>query len=179
MLFGAICFRIQTEFNHTFATMKKEKAKKTENGSELEQKIAELTAGWQRTQADFDNFRRQSAEEKMRIIKSANSNIVSDLLPVLDNFQLAAKHVPAELADNAWAQGIKQIEKQLEDILASEGLEPVGNIGEEFDPSFHEAVEHVASDKPEDEIVEVVLRGYKMDGDLIRPAKVKVSSGAK
>lgn len=156
--------------------MKKDKAKK-QDGSELEQKIAELTAGWQRTQADFDNFRKQSSEEKMRIIKSANSNIVSDLLPVLDNFQLAARHIPTELAENAWAQGIKQIEKQLEDILASEGLESVGNVGEEFDPAFHEAVEHVVSDKPEDEIVEVVLRGYKMDGDLIRPAKVKVSKG--
>lgn len=144
---------------------------------ELEQKIGELTAGWQRTQADFVNYKKQSAEDKVKYCRSANGNLVYDLLPVLDNFQLAAKHIPANLADDNWAQGIKQIEKQFEDILAQEGLERIETIGETFNPEFHEAVEHVESDKPEDEIVEEVLSGYKFDGEVIRPAKVKVSRG--
>jgi molecular chaperone GrpE len=146
---------------------------------ELEQKIGELTNGWQRTQADFINYKKQTAEDKIKYCRSANANLVHDLLPVLDNFALAAKHIPKNLADDNWAQGIRQIEKQFEDILSSEGLEKIETVGALFDPAFHEAVEHIESDKPEDEIVEEVLPGYKFDGEVIRPARVKVSKGRK
>jgi len=145
---------------------------------ELEQKIGELTAGWQRTQADFVNYKKQAVEDKVKYCRSANGNLVYDLLPVLDNFQLAAKHTPANLESDNWAQGIKQIEKQFEDILREEGLERIETIGQTFNPEFHEAVEHLESDKPEDEIVEEVLSGYKFDGEVIRPAKVKTSKGS-
>jgi len=147
--------------------------------AELEQKLGELTAGWQRTQADFVNFKKQSADEKVKYCRSANANLVYDLLPVLDNFQLAAKHFPANLENDNWAQGIKQIEKQFEDILKEEGLERIETVGQTFNPEFHEAMEHVESDKPEDEIVEEVLSGYKFDSEVIRPAKVNVSNGKK
>ena len=142
---------------------------------ELENKVAELTIGWQRTQADFLNFKKQSAEEKARICRAANSDLIYSLLPVLDNFQLAAKHVPEEMANNSWAQGIKQIEKQFEDILLSAGLERIDSVGKVFDPALHEAIDYIESDKPEDEIVEEVLSGYKYDGDVLRPARVKVA----
>jgi molecular chaperone GrpE len=156
------------------------KDKKTDpHISELEQKIGELTAGWQRTQADFVNYKKQAAEDKVKYCRSANGNLVYDLLPVLDNFQLAAKHIPANLESDNWAQGIKQIEKQFEDILSQEGLERIETVGMIFNPEFHEAVDHIESDKPEDEIVEEVLSGYKFDGEVIRPAKVKVSNGKK
>lgn len=145
--------------------------------TELEQKVGELTAGWQRTQADFVNYKKQAVEDKVKYCRRANGNLVYDLLPVLDNFQLAAKHIPANLDNDNWAQGIKQIEKQFEDILGQEGLKRIETIGTIFNPEFHEAVEHVESDKPEDEIVEEVLSGYKFDGEVIRPAKVKVSRG--
>ena len=146
---------------------------------ELEQKIGELTAGWQRTQADFVNYKAKASEDKVRYCRAANGNLVYDLLPVLDNFQLAAKHVPENLANDNWAQGIKQIEKQFEDILSQEGLERIETVGIMFDPAFHEAVEHIDSEKPEDEIVEEVLSGYKFDGEVIRPGKVRVSNGKK
>lgn len=144
---------------------------------ELEEKIAELTTGWQRTQADFLNYKKQAEEEKNRYLKRANADLIYELLPVLDNFQLAAKHIPEDLANNNWAQGVKQIEKQFEDILSGEGLERIATVGEEFDPSLHEAIDHEASDKPENEILEEVLSGYKFDGEVIRPARVKVSKG--
>jgi len=157
--------------------MTAKKEKKNEQILELEQKIGELTAGWQRTQADFLNYKKQAAEEKSKYCRAANANLVYELLPVLDNFQLAAKHVPENLASDNWALGIKQIEKQFEDILASVGLERIESVGSSFDPLVHEAVEHIESDKPEDEIVEEVLSGYKFDGEVIRPARVKVSKG--
>ena len=153
---------------------KKETEKQVE---ELKKEITELTTGWQRAQADFVNYKKQVSEEHAKFCRTANADLVYELLPVLDNFQLAAKHVPENLAGDNWAQGIKQIEKQFEDILFSVGLERIETIGTQFDPRYHDAIEHIESDKPEDEIVEEILSGYKFDGDVLRPAKVKVSRG--
>jgi len=144
---------------------------------ELEAKVAELTSGWQRAQADLSNYRRQADEDRKKLIKCANSDLVMEILPVLDNFQLAAKHVPQELEDNNWTKGIRQIEKQLENILAIEGLKKIETIGQEFDPQFHEAIEHIENERPEDEIVEEIAPGYLLHDDVLRPAKVKVSKG--
>ena len=151
--------------------------KKVDNkkNKELEEKIAELTAGWQRTQADFVNFKKQSADERLKLIAGAGADIVDQLLPVLDHFQLAAKHLPKELENDNWAQGIKQIEKQFENILFENGLERIESIGQEFDPELHEAIEEAESDKPSGTIVEEILSGYKYAGQVLRPAKVKVA----
>ncbi|TSC93463.1 MAG: molecular chaperone GrpE, partial [Candidatus Berkelbacteria bacterium Athens1014_28] len=89
---------------------------------ELEKNILEMTTGWQRTQADFSNYKKQIADEKLHLVKFANADIVEQLLPVLDHFQLATKHLPDELKSNNWAIGIKQIEKQFESILFENGL---------------------------------------------------------
>ncbi len=155
------------------------KDKKTDKTIELEQKISELKAGWQRTQADFINYKKQAAEEKAKYCRAANADLIYELLPVLDNFALAAKHLPEDLKENNWAQGIKQIERQLEDILASVGLEKIESLDQEFNPALHEAVEHKASEKPEDIIIEEILPGFKFDGEVLRPAKVIVSAGKK
>jgi len=142
---------------------------------ELEAKIAELTSGWQRTQADFVNYKKQSSEERNSLISSANSDLIYNILPVLDNFKLAADHMPAELAENNWAQGIKQVERQLESILLNEGLKRIESVGLQFDPNLHEAIEHIESDKSENEILEEVLPGYILNEKVLRPATVKVS----
>lgn len=157
-----------------FMIMKKELNKKI---IELEKKISELTCGWQRTQADFANFKKQSAEDKIKFCASANVDLIYNLLPVLDNFALAAKHIPKNLENDSWAQGIRQIEKQFEDILSSEGLERIETVGAMFNPEFHEAVDHVESERPENEIIEETLAGFKFNNDVIRAAKVKVSKG--
>ncbi len=142
---------------------------------ELESKIAELTSGWQRTQADFLNYKKQTADERLKLISSAGADIVEQLLPVLDHFQLAAKHLPKELETDNWAQGIKQIEKQFENILFDNGLERIESIGQEFNPQIHEAVEEIESEKPAGTVVEEILSGYKYSGEVLRPAKVKVA----
>lgn len=142
---------------------------------ELESKIAELTSGWQRTQADFLNYKKQAANERLKLISSAGADIVEQLLPVLDHFQLAAKHLPKELETDNWAQGIKQIEKQFENILFDNGLERIESIDQEFNPQIHEAVEEIESDKPAGTVVEEILSGYRYAGEVLRPAKVKVA----
>lgn len=151
--------------------------KSIEKIKELESKVAELTAGWQRAQADFVNFRKQSAEERAKISKNANSELIYELLPVLDNFQLAAKHVPENLESDNWVQGVRQIERQLESSLFSAGLTKIESIGQEFDPMIHEAVEQVESEKPNGEITDEISSGYKYNDEVLRPAKVKVSAG--
>lgn len=151
------------------------KKKNDQKYLELEQQIAELTAGWQRTQADFLNFKKQTADERIKLIAAANKDLILQLLPVLDNFQLAAKHIPAELEKNNWVVGIKQIEKQFENILSESGLERIEAVGREFDPSLHEAVSEVESEKPEGTVVEEVLSGYKYAGEVIRPTKAKIA----
>lgn len=142
---------------------------------ELESKIAELTSGWQRTQADFLNYKKQAADERLKLISSAGADIVEQLLPVLDHFQLAAKHLPKELETDNWTQGIKQIEKQFENILFENGLARIDSVGQEFNPQIHEAVEEIESDKPAGTVVEEILSGYRYAGEVLRPAKVKVA----
>jgi molecular chaperone GrpE len=152
--------------------MKKVESKKIK---ELEDKIAELTAAWQRTQADFLNFKKQAADERIKLISGAGADIIDQLLPVLDHFQLAAKHLPKELESDNWAVGIKQIEKQFENILFENGLERIESVGQQFDPQLHEAIEEIDSDQPSGTIVEEILSGYKFAGEILRPAKVKVA----
>ncbi len=154
--------------------MKKEE-KYQEKISELEAKVAELTAGWQRTQADFINYKKQVAEDKANLIKCANSDLIEQLLPVLDNFALAAKHLPDNLTNNNWAQGVQQVEKQFESILLQNGLERISTNNCKFDPELHEAIEEVESDKESGIIVDEISAGYIYYNIVIRPAKVKVA----
>lgn len=142
---------------------------------ELQEKIEELTAGWQRTQADFVNYKRQAAEDRARTIKQANADLIAELLPVLDNFQLAAKHLPENLKDDSWAQGVQQIEKQFENILLDSGLEKIESLGQQFNPEYHEAVEEIESDHEAGTIIEELSSGYKFDGIVLRPSRVKVA----
>jgi molecular chaperone GrpE len=154
--------------------MKKDTIKNKEV-NELNQKILELTNGWQRTQADFVNYKKQVAEEKSRLIKTANIELISELLPVLDNFRLASQHLPEKLANDNWAQGVQQIEKQFENILLESGLKRIEALGSQFNPEYHEAIEEVESSKPSGEILEEIASGYIFDNLVLRPSKVKVA----
>jgi molecular chaperone GrpE len=151
---------------------KKEKAEKKDYQKEYEE-IKDLL---QRTQADFVNFKRRNEEDRVNFIKLAGSDLIEQILPVMDNFALAAKHVPAEIEQNSWVVGIKAIEKQLEQVLLSNGLEKVEVVGQDFDPNIHEAI---AEETDKDQKDGVVLReessGYRLNGKLIRPAKVIVN----
>ncbi len=155
--------------------MKKDDQKFKKEILELESKIADLTAGWQRTQADFINYKKQVAEDRAALIKTANSDLIEELLPVLDNFALAAKHLPENLANDNWARGVQQVEKQFESILLQNGLERISTDNCEFNPELHEAIEEVESDKESGTVVDEISAGYIYNNMIIRPAKVKVA----
>ncbi len=139
----------------------------------LEQESMHNLAGWQRAQADYQNLKRESDRLRVESIQLANKNLIETLIPVFDNFALALKHLPTELIDNTWVQGIVFIHRQLQDILLAEGVEVIDPLGQEFNPHIHEAVD---SEGEGSSIVEVLQVGYTLHGKLIRSARVKVSS---
>lgn len=165
---------IRQELNNFRMTKKQEK--KDEKYLELENKVGELTLGWQRCLADFQNFKKKTEEDRQNLVKNANFDLIFELLPVLDNFQLAAKHIPKEIENNNWVLGVKQIEKQFESILSNLGLVKIQTLGQQFDPNIHEAIEMIKSDKQKGEIVEEILSGYQYKASILRPAKVKVAA---
>ena len=131
--------------------------------------------GWKRAQADYQNLKKVSQEEKQEMVKMANAKLLEELIPIFDNFRLALSQVPEDLADNAWTQGVGYIYKQMLDALQEEGMEVIDPQGEEFNPYEHEAVEKEEGEE-ENKITEVIQVGYKLNNKVIRTARVKVSS---
>jgi molecular chaperone GrpE len=157
--------------------MSKDKSKVKNQKSKEVEELEEMKNLLQRLQADFENFRKRSQKEKEEFGKYLNADLLMRVLPVLDNFELAFKHQPQELETNEWVHGIWHIQKQLEQVLVDEGVTEIPALGERFDPSKHDALEEVPSDKPEGEIVEVILKGYQIGDKILRHARVKVSAG--
>jgi len=154
--------------------MKKAKDDKQEK---LLNEINELKDTLQRVQADFVNYRRRNEEEKANFVKFAQSRIIEEILPVMDNFALAARHVPVELEANNWTIGIQAIEKQLEQIIFANGVEKVETEGKIFDPNIHEAISKITDKKHKNhEIIREEAAGYMLNGKLLRPAKVIVNN---
>ena len=131
-----------------------------------------------RSAADFDNARKRLAKERDEFVKFSLEDIIQDLLPVLDHFELALAHLRGEdEKTKSIRSGFLLIQKQLMQILTGRGLNRVETSGKIFDPHIHESVEHfVSSDHPEGAIIEEVLAGYELNGKLLRPAKVKIST---
>lgn len=140
---------------------------------ELEKKTSDYLNGWKRAQADYQNLQKRTLQDQQEFVKYANENIILDFIPVLDNLESAYGAMPKELAKNAWTQGIKFIKKQLEDALKKNGIEEIeAKIGQKFNPEFHEAVK--SDKKASDQITKIILKGYKLNGKVIRPAKVEI-----
>ena len=132
-------------------------------------------AGWQRAQADFVNYKRRTEQEKEEIGKFANSMLVINLLPVLDDLERALDSISDELTEVSWVDGIRLIERKLRGILEAQGLSPIKALGEPFDPNFHEAA--MQGKGKEGIVVEELQKGYKFQDRVIRPARVVVGSG--
>jgi molecular chaperone GrpE len=134
-----------------------------------------------RAMADLENFRRRTVRDKEELRLFAASRLLEDLLPALDNLGLglaAAKQPKADL--KALAGGVELVQQQLKAVLATHGLKEINPVGLVFDPHQHEALSHQPSDdvKPE-HVLTVVRTGYTLNGRLLRPASVIISSGKK
>lgn len=129
-------------------------------------------ANWQRTEADFRNYKRREEEEKKELIKMANSQLVCDILPVLDAFDRAFKGVSPDDEKQSWLEGFRQIQHMLMDVLGKYGLSEVKCVGEVFDPRIHEAV--ARGDGVEGQVIEEVRKGYWFKDKLLRAPQVVV-----
>jgi molecular chaperone GrpE len=140
----------------------------------LEQKIGELTEALQRERADATNIRRRHDEHIAGLKNIVKANVVRDLLPVVDNFERALKHVPAELADNEYVKGVQGIVRQFEKTLADMGVVRIKTVGEPFDPRYHEAISMEEGDGDTEVISEELQSGYVLGDEVIRHAMVRV-----
>lgn len=129
-----------------------------------------------RVQADFDNFRRRTMKEKEELAQYATSKLVTELLPVMDNFERALATAPATPEFEAFTKGVNMIFRQLEGVLKNEGLTAMETVAQPFNPEYHQAIMQVESEEHEEGIVtEEVQKGYLLKGKVLRPAMVKVS----
>ncbi len=144
--------------------------------SPTKNEINELKQGWQRTQADFENFKKRIEKEKQSWNEEGKLEAFNQIIPVLDNLVAATNHLPEPLKQDGWAQGIMFIAKQVQQTLEDLGILRISpQIGDKFDPNFHEAVSVEKNDQIDSGcIISVENIGYLMGDKLIRPARVKV-----
>lgn len=148
--------------------------KKKQN--DLEHQVDELTKDLQRVRADFENYRKRGEQEKVAARDAGRSSTVLKLLPVIDNIERAIGHIPAELTDNTWAQGVVRLVKNLEKSLESLDVKRIeATPGTLFNPEFHEAIQFDDATGDNEVIAEELQAGYTLDGSVIRTSMVKVS----
>ena len=140
------------------------------------EKNKETSDKYLRLQAEFENFRKRMEREKSDFLKYSMENFFKELLPVIDNFELALESAEKATDLEGFSEGVKLIHKQLQDILQKEGLAHFSSVGEPFDPMKHQAVMQVESDThSENTIVEELKKGYLLKERLLRPALVSVA----
>lgn len=153
------------------------KRKNEERGmenEELQQHIAELTEALQRERADSENIRRRHEDQIASLKDAVKASVISDLLPVIDNFERALKHVPKDLADNDYIKGVQAVVKQFEKTLSDIGVARIKTVGEVFDPRLHEAVSMEEGDGDTEIVSEELQSGYVLGDEVVRHAMVRV-----
>ncbi len=143
---------------------------------DLGQKNSKLEDRLRRLMADYDNFRKRTQKERLEWRDNYHNEVLEELLPVLDNFELALKSIPENPEVKSFAEGMLLVQKQLLDILSKFGVTPVNTQGQSFDPHFHEAMSVVETpDLPDNSIVDEIRKGYLHGDKIVRPALVRVS----
>ncbi len=155
---------------------------------QLQEQVAQLQEEYDREHdlhlravAELKNYQRRVAQQQAQQLQYANEALLTELLPVLDHFQLALQSAPAEESAVELTTGVRMIYQQLMDTLAEFGLKPIEAAGEQFNPDRHEAVQRqpvVAGDPQEGKVIEQLRRGYQLHQRVLRPAQVKVGVAA-
>lgn len=125
----------------------------------------------QRTQADFDNFRKRNAEAVKQARADGGNDVVNSMLPVLDTVEIAINMI----SDEATKSGVQLIQKKFQEVFSKYGVKEIEALGSEFDPNLHNAVMQVEDAENAGKVVEVLQKGYTRDGKVIRPSMVKVA----
>ena len=156
-----------TEENHDIKNLKLE----IEN---LRKQSDEYLNGWKRAKADYLNLKKEMETQNKEIKEWMSKIMILPLLGIADSFEKAFREMPDNLKNNLWIQGIENIKKQIEDYFKSHGVKPITAIkNEKFDPTKHEAVESIEGGES-GMISEELQGGYMINGEVLRPVKVKV-----
>ncbi|MFH1533944.1 MAG: nucleotide exchange factor GrpE [Nitrospirota bacterium] len=150
-------------------------AKAQLKSDKTKEELEQMTEMAKRAMADLQNLKRRQEEEKIHWIRMANADLMKKLLPILDNLDLAKKHMPQ--GAEGWYKGIEMSINQLQQTMQDAGLTPLETVGQPFDPEKHEALAQGPGNK--DEVIEEFEKGYKLGDFIIRHAKVKVGNGEK
>lgn len=142
---------------------------------QLEQESSSYKDQYLRVAADLKNFKRRTEEERGTLIRNATAGLIMKILPILDDFDLAMQHVPAEVAETSWFNGIQGVQRKLQMVLEGEGVKPIEALGEPFNPHFHDAVMHEdAGPEQAGKVTADLRRGYMLHDRVLRPSMVKV-----
>jgi molecular chaperone GrpE len=139
-------------------------------------KTEEANTRWQRTQADFANYKRRNEQEREQQGRFATLVLVSELLPVLDDLDRALATMPEAVQGLPWTDGLRLVDRNLRGTLEKQGLKPIEAVGAKFDPMLHEAIIHEESpEHDDDEVIAELRRGYMLHDRVVRPTLVKVA----
>jgi molecular chaperone GrpE len=131
-----------------------------------------------RKTAEFDNFRKRIERERQAVAESAAADLLTELLPLVDDLERALKAEAGSEGADAYRRGVELIHRQLTETLRKRGVRPIEAVGADFDPYYHQAVAHEpVAGRREGEIVEEFRRGYMLGDRLLRPSMVKVAKG--
>jgi molecular chaperone GrpE len=146
--------------------------------AELEQKVAELNDKYLRLYSEFDNFKKRTIKERVELIRSAGEDVFKLVLPLLDDFERALRANETATDVKAVNEGVSLVYQKMKSSLTSRGLEEMKAVGEEFNPDLHEAITNIPapSEEMKGKVVEVVEKGYTLNGKVIRYAKVIVGA---
>jgi molecular chaperone GrpE (heat shock protein) len=156
--------------------MGKDKKKCEEKNENKPDQLQETTELLQRTQANFENFRKQTEKRMEEIRDMTSRGVILQILPVLDNFELALKSTDQK---GDFVSGVELIYAQLFTVLENNDIKIIETEDRMFDPHYHEALMKVESDLPENTIIEELQKGYLLHDKVVRHARVKISAGKK
>jgi molecular chaperone GrpE len=168
-----------TEYNESVATESNDVMTEEPTPEELlKQEVALANDKYLRLYAEFDNFRRRTIKERQELLQTAGLDVIVSLLPVLDDFDRAARHLENTTDVNAVKEGVGLIQQKLKNILGQKGLKEMQSIGTAFDPELHEAITNIPSptDDMKGKVIDEVEKGYYLNDKVARHAKVVVGN---
>lgn len=168
----------QTESGDDKESKKSKKNKAEKKLEELQEKCDESNDKYLRLYSEFDNYRKRTQKERLELLKTASQELTIELLPVLDDFERALQALTTTHANEDSTKGVELIFSKLLSTLTQKGLEPMNAMGMEFDTDFHEAITNIPAPTKDQKgkVVDVIQKGYLLNGKIIRFAKVVVGS---
>jgi len=146
----------------------------TDEVSLLRAQATEYEDRWKRSVAEFQNYRRRTEGERAEAIRGANSALLREILPILDDLERTLANIPPEFAEHKWVEGAQLVERKFRAIMERQGLTPIESVGQPFDPAVHEAIGGSGT-----HVEQEFQRGYRLNGRTLRPAMVIVGEAPK